>query len=126
MISHSIKYRKSSESERKCIIVILTFFSETISDTFSFYSYDMGSGASQISIHIDEEQPIMAGKQLTGTVMFNNTSGKSRKFQHIYAVFIGEVIYWAEHSTDDGHYEMTHREAFFYQLINLENKPVRR
>ena len=60
-------------------------FSETILDTFSFYSYNMGSGASQISIHVDGEQPIVAGKQLTGIVMFNNTSGKSQKFQRIYA-----------------------------------------
>ena len=100
--------------------------SETILDTFSFYSYTMGSGASAISIHVDGEQPIVAGKQITGTVMFNNTSGKSHKFQRIYAEFVGEVIYSIAHSSKGGDYYTTHHEPFFKQLINLEKKPVRR
>jgi hypothetical protein len=86
----------------------------------------MGSGASEISIHVDGEQPIVAGKQLTGTVMFNNTSGKSQKFQRIYAEFIGEVIYSTEHADKSGHYYITHHEPFFRQLINLEEDSVSR
>jgi hypothetical protein len=86
----------------------------------------MGSGASQISIHVDGEQPVMAGKQITGTVMFNNTSGKSHKFQRIYAEFIGEVVYSTEHSSKGGQYYITHDKPFFNQLINLEENPVRR
>lgn len=86
----------------------------------------MGSGASEISIHVDGEQPIMAGKQLTGTVMFNNTSGKSHKFQRIYAEFVGEVIHWSKHSDKGGSYYVIHHESFFKQLITLEEKPVRR
>ena len=86
----------------------------------------MGSGASAISIHVDGEQPIVAGKQITGTVMFNNTSGKSHKFQLIYAEFIGEVIYSIKHYSKGGDYSITHHKPFFKQLINLEKKPVRR
>ena len=84
----------------------------------------MGSGASAISIHVDGDQPIMAGKQITGTVMFNNTSGKSHKFQHIYAEFIGEVIYSIKNYSKGGDYYNTHHKPFFKQLITLEKKPV--
>ena len=86
----------------------------------------MGSGASAISIHVDGEQTIVAGKQITGTVMFNNTSGKSHKFQRIYAEFVGEVIYSSRHSSKGGEFYTTRHEPFFKQLINLEKKPVRR
>jgi hypothetical protein len=86
----------------------------------------MGSGASEISIHVDGEQPIVAGKQLTGTVMFNNTSVKSHKFQRIYVAFVGDVIYANKHYSKSGHYYITHHETFFKDLINLEENPVRR
>ncbi len=86
----------------------------------------MGSGASEISIHVDGEQPIVAGKQLTGAVIFNNTSGKSHKFQRIYAEFVGEVIYSTKDSTRGGTYYTPNDEPFFKQLINLEENPVRR
>ena len=85
----------------------------------------MGSGASDISIHVDGEQPIMAGKQVTGTVMFNNTSGKNHKFQRIYAEFVGEVIHSTKHTARSGHYYVTHDEPFFTEFINLEDRPVR-
>ena len=97
--------------------------SETILDIFSFHSYSMGSDPSaEISIRFAGKQPFVAGKQITGTVMFNNTSGKSLKFQRIYAKVFGEVIFMVS-----GRYGYTTcREPFFKQLINLEEKEVRK
>ncbi len=86
----------------------------------------MGSAASAISIHFDGAQPLVAGQQVTGTVMLNNTLAKGVKFQRIYAEFIGEVVYSTKQYNGSGYYYVNHHEPFFRQLINLEENQVRR
>lgn len=95
----------------------------TIFGMFSFLSQNMGSIPSvRISVRFTGKQPFMAGKQVTGTVMLNNTSRKSFTFQRIYAILVGEVIYSV---LDRGSY-MTYNQPLYKQLINLEEKKVRR
>jgi hypothetical protein len=86
----------------------------------------MGSATSAITIHFDGAQPFVAGQHVTGTVMFNNTLKRGVKFQRIYAEFIGEVIYTTKQYNGSGYRHVTHHESFFRQLINLEEKQVRR
>jgi hypothetical protein len=86
----------------------------------------MGSAASAITIHFNGAQPLVAGQHVTGTVMFTNTLGKSVKFQRIYAAFVGEVVYTTKCYNAGGYQHVTHNKPFFRQLINLEEKQVRR
>jgi len=86
----------------------------------------MGSAASAITIRFDGAQPFMAGQCVTGTVMFNNTSERGIKFQRIYAEFVGEVIYTIKQHNESGYRYVAHHEPFFRQLIDLDEKQVRR
>jgi hypothetical protein len=86
----------------------------------------MGSAASAITIHFDGAQPFVAGQHVTGTVMFTNTLEKSVKFQRISAEFVGEVVYTIKQYNGSVYQHVTHHEPFFRQLINLEEKQVRR
>jgi hypothetical protein len=85
----------------------------------------MGSATSAITIQFDAAQPFMAGQHVTGTVMFNNTSGKSVKFQHIYAELVGEVVYTIKQSRGYVYTHVTQHDPFFRQLINMEEHSVR-
>ncbi len=86
----------------------------------------MGSNSSTISIHFDGTQPFVAGQQITGTVTLNNKLGKSIKCQRIYVEFVGKVIHRTKQFYPHGYHYTTHHESFFQEVINLEEKEVRR
>jgi hydroxymethylpyrimidine pyrophosphatase-like HAD family hydrolase len=56
----------------------------------------------------------------------NNQSGKSIKCQRIYAEFVGKVIHTTKQFYAHAYHYTTHHEPFFQQVINLEEKEVRR
>ncbi len=83
----------------------------------------MGSvPSSLINISFHGAQPFVAGQQITGVVMFNNTLERCSKVQRIYAEFLGEVIYSVKSRNG---YDTSH-VTFFQQLINLEEEQVRK
>jgi hypothetical protein len=86
----------------------------------------MGSAPSAISIHFDGRQPFVAGQHVTGTVTLSNKLDKSIKCKRIYAEFVGKVIHTTKQYYAHAYHYTTHHEPFFQQLINLEEKEVRR
>lgn len=86
----------------------------------------MGSTPSTIGIHFDGTPPFVAGQQITGTVTLNNKLDNSIKCKRIYAEFVGKVIHTTKQYYAHAYHHTTHREPFFQQLINLEEKEVRR
>jgi hypothetical protein len=84
----------------------------------------MGSISSTITIRVDGRQPFVAGQQIAGTVMFNNTLEKNMKIRKIYAEFVGEIVHPNYEITESGAYSHLGHDPFFKQIITLEEKQV--